>query len=556
MIDIKSLFLAAKNSGAENDVKAYIEAVINVINASPRDYVLQLEYIIQSSAGINTLIPFIEKWGMPIALYDTIYECVSECIDKAEAVNADTTAYTEAKKYLEEFRLRNIHGFVMYEFYRPDDVTDYIKTYYGFTKEHQNRFLAAGMIKKFGEYAIPDAYVSALYSERLSGINDACFILEKYLEGIERTPLLNQFICNLHRSGTPLESIMYESAFMIVNKMHADHQEVFREAMIMGDEDAHYTYTQEQVDALQDLISYYEYMLTWTDETHKDPIELQKMIYDLYEEASNIEEDHSEEKKEMKEKKDSDFVPLFAVLQSYQHDETDNYGNKKDASQKALADINKVIRFMTKGDKFSHALISLDDNLEEVYSFGSLGFEKAPIEHDKFWVTTDEIYISVMFVTKEEFESVKKFIQKMKAEEKSTTYAYSNLVKMFVGRPVINNKRNVCSTFTACVLQHANPKLLHRDYSRIRPEDITIIPRSFYVMTFKDRDDFLAKKAQFKARVKAIKEEHIDEIKDYNNDLPKIMLKEQMDKLGFFDKIIDWFASKGAAKMNYKKRVD
>lgn len=550
MTDIKSLFLTAKQSGSETDVSAYTEAVMDVLKSSPRDYVLQLEYIIQSSVGIDTLIPFIEKWGMPIALYDTIYECVSESIDKATEIKADTSKYVEAKEYLENFRKNHIHCFAMYEFYCPEDVSDYVKTYYGFTKEHQNRLLVTGMIDKFGEYAIPDAIISARPFAK-SAVAQKFY---EYLDKLDRTYLENEFIKEcFHDVEMTHVNILNESASTIINSMHEAHHEVFREAMIMGNEDARYEYTEEQYDALCDLISYKEYMMTWADETNEDIHKLNEEVYELYEEADDIQEDLSKDKKE---KKDSDFVPIFAVLQSYQHDDTDNYGNKKDKSQKALADINKVIRFMTKGDRFSHALISLDEDLEEVYSFGSLGFEKAPIEHDKFWITTDEIYISVMFITKEEFASVKKFIQDMKADEKNTSYAYSNLVKMFVGRPVINNKRNVCSTFTACVLQHANPKLLHRDYSRIRPEDITIIPRSFYVMTFKDRDDFLAKKSQFKARVKAIKEEHIDEIKDYNNDLPKIMLKEQMDKLGFFDKIIDWFASKGAAKMNYKKRVD
>lgn len=554
MIDIKSLFLTAKQSGSETDVSAYTEAIKNVFKSSPRDYVLQLEYIIQSSAGINTLIPFIEAWGMPIALYDTIYECVSECIDKATEKKVDASKYVEAKEYLEKFRKSHIHCFAMYEFYRPDDVSNYIKTYYGFTKDHQNRYLPAGMIQKFGEYAIPDAVISSRHINRLKGHASITSVaLESYVEkNVERTPLLNEFLSRLETGNSGwLHTFITESANTIVDSMHNAHHEEFREAMIMGDLDAEYEYSEKEYEALCDLISYKEYMITWADETGDDIQKLTEEVYELFEEADSV-----EEKTDKKEKKDSDYVPLFAVLQSYQHEDTDNYGKKKDASQKALADINKVIRFMTKGDKFSHALISLDDNLEEVYSFGSLGFEKAPIETDKFWITTDEIYISVMFITKEEFESVKKFIQKMKVEEKETSYAYSNLVKMFIGRPVINNKRNVCSTFTACVLQHANPKLLHRDYSRIRPEDITIIPRSFYVMTFKDRDDFLSKKSQFKARVKAIKEEHIDEIKDYNNDLPKIMLKEQMDKLGFFDKIIDWFASKGAAKMNYKKRVD
>mgnify|MGYP003571253655 CR=1 FL=1 len=288
MIDIKSLFLAAKNSGSESDVSAYLEAVKQALE-SPRDYVAQLEYIIQSSTGINTLIPFIEYWGLPIAAYDTVYECVTTSLEKAKDAKVDTHSYEEAKKFLEEFRQDNIKGFMMFEYYRPDDVRPYINTYYGMTKGKQNRYLASGMLQKFGECAIPDAYITALrVSRQPYSPNMAVPHLETYIGShMNLTPLANQFIIGLRRTGTG-EIFMNECAFMIVSNMHKEHQKVFREAMIMGNEDAVYEYTQKQIDALHDLISFYEYYLTWSDEIRMDTDHISKVLTELCEEINQI----------------------------------------------------------------------------------------------------------------------------------------------------------------------------------------------------------------------------------------------------------------------------
>ena len=549
MKDIKSLFLSAKTSGRDSEITAYNEAVNEAYENNPQNYITYLEYIIRSTNGIKTLIPFIEQYGLPITKYDTVMETIDESIAKCNESNITCTDYTDAKEYLENYRKQYVHCFAMYEWYTDHTNDDeYVETYYGTTNGHQNRILAAGMIKKFGESAIPDALITA---RKFSSMDKLLEFVKSY--DSENTRMLSQWMVEACKDINQDSTAFMESAMTpIITAMRNRNNTIYRESVIMGNPDVELEYSQEELDALQDMISFKEYALTWSNEFNESAMDYQREIYDLYSEYSGMileDVDNSDLKDE------TDYVPIYAVLQSYSHKETDNRGEKKNIVQKSLASINKAIRMLTGGDKYTHALISLDTDLDEVYSFGSLGFEKASINKDDLWLTTDDCYIAVMFITKEEFQNVKKYLAHMKKVEKETTYAYSNLVRMFAGKPISNNKRLVCSTFTAYVLQAANPKLMHRDYSRMRPEDITILPRAFYVMNFKDRDDFATKKDEFKKKVRQIEKEHIEEIKDYNNHLPRLMLKTQMDKCRTFDKLFDWIASTQAKKMNYKKEV-
>ena len=131
MKDIKSLYNAAKSSGKQTDIAAYIEAIQDLINDDPNNYVTQLEYIISSDIGLKTVKSFIEKNGFPITCYDNMIECLNECIRKCEVYKKDNSLYTEMVEYFEKFRQDHIHCFMMFENYNPDLDKNYVKTYYG-----------------------------------------------------------------------------------------------------------------------------------------------------------------------------------------------------------------------------------------------------------------------------------------------------------------------------------------------------------------------------------------------------------------------------------------
>ncbi len=237
--------------------------------------------------------------------------------------------------------------------------------------------------------------------------------------------------------------------------------------------------------------------------------------------------------------KEKDFVPIYGVLKYTSFDDKRNDGTEKDHYDKEMTRFQASIKTLTRGDNYGHALMSFDDSFRHLYSFGDEGIEDDDIMKPS-WMATSSIYICVMFVDRKERDKMKKYVDNLVAHPDKTSYAFSNLLKAYISKPTKVDKRFVCSTFTGYAMMMSNPKNLHRDYSRLRPEDITILPRAFYIMNVKDQKEFLEKKKLIKEKVDSIFEEYHDEIEDYNNHLPKLLLIDRVDKIKFIDKIFDW----------------
>ena len=258
-------------------------------------------------------------------------------------------------------------------------------------------------------------------------------------------------------------------------------------------------------------------------------------ITESAEENSNEDDIEKSDNSESKE-----FVPIFGIVKEYSLKKIRNDGTMKDKSELSSVKFHRIIKFLTRGDHYSHALVSFDSSLTKMYSYEDDGFVIDNIMTKESWMGTETIYLCVMFVNKEDRDRMKKFIDNLSEHAAETKYASANLLKAYVGKPYKADKRFVCSSFTGYIMSCANPKNLHRDWSRLRPEDITILPRAFYIMNVKDRDDFVNHKNEIDKIVNDIYEDHYDEIVDYNNQLPKIMLKDRVDQLKFSDKIWDW----------------
>ena len=258
-------------------------------------------------------------------------------------------------------------------------------------------------------------------------------------------------------------------------------------------------------------------------------------ITESAEENSNEDDIEKSDNSESKE-----FVPIFGIVKEYSLKKIRNDGTMKDKSELSSVKFHRIIKFLTRGDHYSHALVSFDSSLTKMYSYEDDGFVIDNIMTKESWMGTETIYLCVMFVNREDRDRMKKFIDNLSEHAAETKYASANLLKAYVGKPYKADKRFVCSSFTGYIMSCANPKNLHRDWSRLRPEDITILPRAFYIMNVKDRDDFVNHKNEIDKIVNDIYEDHYDEIVDYNNQLPKIMLKDRVDQLKFSDKIWDW----------------
>ena len=243
---------------------------------------------------------------------------------------------------------------------------------------------------------------------------------------------------------------------------------------------------------------------------------------------------------ENSDNEDKKFVPIYGIIKEYSLSKFRNDGTIKDDGELSSVRFHKIIKALTRGDNYSHALVSFDDSLTNMYSYEDEGFVVDNIMTKDSWMGTSSIYICVMFVSKEDKSKMEKYVKDLKDHADESAYASANLLKAYVGKPYKVDKRFVCSSFTGYILSCSNPKNLHRDYSRLRPEDITILPRAFYVMNVKDREDFINHKNDIKKKVDAIYNEYKDDINDYNNHLPKLMLQDRVDKLKTIDKIFDW----------------
>lgn len=294
MKDIKSLYLAAKNSGGKNDILSYSEAVQTLLENSPNDYILNLEYIISSDIGLRTLKPFVEKHGLPIMCYDNVMEVLEKCQDKCNTSKKDDTEYKEAISYLESFRQKYIGCFMMESYFHDQLPDNYVSVYYGANQNGiPNRKLAAGIISKFGEAAIPDVLVTA-HSIGGSAMETAMQFIESH------QTIGNPVICewvleavkNTVTDVTPvMEHMASKSIGSIIDNMNSRNHQVYREAVITGSDDKMFEYSEDEVHSIGDMISLNEYKLTWASELKESVSDIQKNIYNLYEEYDGMVDD-------------------------------------------------------------------------------------------------------------------------------------------------------------------------------------------------------------------------------------------------------------------------
>ena len=217
------------------------------------------------------------------------------------------------------------------------------------------------------------------------------------------------------------------------------------------------------------------------------------------------------------------YYPLFIIGISY--DYNDKFG--------------KIIHAVTNGDEYTHGLLAFDSDLEHIVQFQMNGIERGNINTYEAVKHTKSVYVAVHFLTEEEMKDVQDSIDRYESLDKNTKYDIFNFVTMVLGKASRADMRHVCSTFVGYILNVVNKKNLTKDYSEFRPGDVTILPRSYFVMTFKNLEDFKNRKDEFKIKVKKIYDNNIDDIIEYNNSIPKVMLTNNLKKSG---KIRDFFS--------------
>ena len=153
--------------------------------------------------------------------------------------------------------------------------------------------------------------------------------------------------------------------------------------------------------------------------------------------------------------------------------------------------VSTVIKKAT-GDLYSHASISFDPSLTNMYSFGNKrikgkafanGFKKEDI-HNEFFSSRNIPYAMYMVpVTKEELFAMKKRLDYFVKNENKFSFDMIGLVKIFFGIADNPENRYFCSRFVMDVLNAGRPADPYtQEESLVKPQDLTETNFARYVM--------------------------------------------------------------------------
>lgn len=125
--------------------------------------------------------------------------------------------------------------------------------------------------------------------------------------------------------------------------------------------------------------------------------------------------------------------------------------------------ISKLIK-MIKKDEFTHASISFDKELEQMYSFGRkksynpfiAGFKQEKLDKGlyKRCKTLPGLIIEVE-VTKEQYQKAKELLDEFRSNKEIYKYNYMGLVNSLLNKEGYNDNRFLCSEFVYYVLNNS-----------------------------------------------------------------------------------------------------
>ncbi len=142
--------------------------------------------------------------------------------------------------------------------------------------------------------------------------------------------------------------------------------------------------------------------------------------------------------------------------------------------------ISRLIQLF-KHDEYTHASISLDKELNHMYSFGRrttynpfIGrFKKEDINEGiyKFWDTLPGTIIEVE-VSKEQYENAKEILDEFISNSDLYKYNYKGLIHCILNKEVISENRFLCSEFVYHILKESGAADLKISRNLVRPESL------------------------------------------------------------------------------------
>lgn len=143
---------------------------------------------------------------------------------------------------------------------------------------------------------------------------------------------------------------------------------------------------------------------------------------------------------------------------------------------------SKFLRIILK-NKFVHVSIGLDKELQNVYSFGRKrprtmlpgGFVKEDMNKISHIFKKAECQIFELEITEKQYEILKKEIKKFIENENAYGYNIFGLIPLNFNIRFERKKHFVCSQFVGRLLQEAGIYTNDKNYSLIKPNDISKI---------------------------------------------------------------------------------
>lgn len=156
----------------------------------------------------------------------------------------------------------------------------------------------------------------------------------------------------------------------------------------------------------------------------------------------------------------------------------------------------KILQLFTHAP-YNHASISLDENLNSLYSFARQnlympligGFVKEDINEGVYRLFDDTLcQIYRISISEQQYLTLQKSIYDFERNKNRYSYNFVGLVAMLFNIPHHRPHHYVCSQFVAYVLQESNSVELKKHFSLMRPQDFPLLPGADLVYSGKLTD--------------------------------------------------------------------
>lgn len=142
--------------------------------------------------------------------------------------------------------------------------------------------------------------------------------------------------------------------------------------------------------------------------------------------------------------------------------------------------LSRIISRVGRMD-YTHASISLDENLNVMYSFGRIypknplwgGFVEENIHGGVYRLFKDtQCVVMKIPVTKMQYQKIEEELDRFRKSKNRYRYNFIGLFGARAGIPVHREKAFFCSQFVSSVLQSAGLGLMGKDPALITPQDL------------------------------------------------------------------------------------